>query len=551
MRGAKSAKWVVGAVLVALAATACGGGDGDSKDKGNAAGGGTFRLGSTEPDTIDPGRAHESTGILLSNALFTGLYSNTPDGLAEPALAESASSDEGCTSWTFKVKADTKFSNGEVVDAEAFARGWARSAHKAAASDVAYHFAGIKGYDQLQDGSAKTFSGVTTPDAHTIKVDLSKADCEFVLKTAHTAYSPVPKAAKVGEEDKAFGEAPIGNGPFKMDGSWEHNKAINLVRNDEYGLEKAKLDKVQVTLLNDKTAQQLEYDGFQAGTFDYAHIPTPMLKTAEAKYKPQNKWFAKDTNGMNFVLPIGDNGPTNSKDARLAISYAIDRQAIAKGVFQGYQTPSTTIVPPAFPKAYQKDLCTSCVKQDVAKAKEHAEKAGLKPGTEIKFSFNTGAGHEEWVQAVARQLEDVLGLKVKLDGKDFPGMLKEQQGGQATGVYRFAWGADYPTPENFLFPLLHSASMNKDAEGNVTGDNRARYNNPEFDKLVDTARATKDEAARTAMYKQAEKMAMDDMALIPTFNRSQFRLMATDKFNGLDDINFNEDPILEKISLKK
>jgi oligopeptide transport system substrate-binding protein len=208
MRGAKSAKWVVGAVVVALAATACGGSDGDSKDKGSAAAGGTFRMGSTEPDTIDPGRAHESTGILLANALFTGLYGNTPDGLAEPALAESATSDEGCTSWTFKIKPDTKFSNGEVVNAESFARGWARAAHKAAASDVAYHFAGIKGYEQLQDGSAKTFSGVTTPDANTLKVDLSKADCEFVLKTAHNAYSPVPSTAKVGEEDKAFGEAP-------------------------------------------------------------------------------------------------------------------------------------------------------------------------------------------------------------------------------------------------------------------------------------------------------------------------------------------------------
>ncbi|WP_327383448.1 MULTISPECIES: peptide ABC transporter substrate-binding protein [unclassified Streptomyces] len=549
MRGAKSAKWVVGAVVVALAATACGGGDGD-KDKGSADGG-VFRLGSTEPDTIDPGRAHESTGVLLANALFTGLYGNTPDGLAEPALAESATSDDSCTSWTFKIKPDTKFSNGEAVDAESFARGWARAAHKAAASDVAYHFSGIKGYAELQDGSAKAFSGVTTPDPTTIKVDLSKADCEFVLKTAHNVYSPVPKVAKVGEEDKAFGEAPIGNGPFKMDGTWEHNKAINLVRNDTYGLEKASLGKVKVTLLNDKTAQQLEYDGFQAGTFDYAHIPTPMLKTAEAKYKPQNKWFVKDTSGMEFVLPIGDNGPTNNKDARLAISYAIDRQAIAKGVFQGFKTPSTTIVPPAFPKSYQKDLCVSCIKQDVAKAKEYAEKGGLKPGSEVKFSFNTGAGHEEWVQAVAKQIEDVLGVKVKLDGKDFPGMLKEQQSAAGSGLYRFAWGADYPTPENFLFPLLHSTSMSKDAEGNVTGDNRARYNNPEFDKLIDTARATKDEAARIAMYKQAEKMAMEDMALIPTFNRSQQRLMATDKFNGLDDINFNEDPILEKISLKK
>lgn len=143
MRGAKSAKWVVGAVVVALAATACG--SGDSKDKGSATNGGVFRMGNTEPDTIDPGRAHESTGVLLANALFTGLYGNTPDGMAEPMLAESATSDEGCTSWTFKLKADTKFSNGEVVDAESFARGWARAAHKAAASDVAYHFSRHQG----------------------------------------------------------------------------------------------------------------------------------------------------------------------------------------------------------------------------------------------------------------------------------------------------------------------------------------------------------------------------------------------------------------------
>ncbi|MFJ3927977.1 ABC transporter substrate-binding protein [Streptomyces sp. NPDC090022] len=549
MRGAKSAKWVAGAIVVALAATACGGGD--KKDDAGSANGGTFRFGSTEPDTIDPGRAHESTGITVANALFTGLYGNTPDGKIEPMLAESATPDESCTSFTFKVKQGTKFSNGEPVEAESFARGWARVAHKAAASDVAYHFAGIKGYKELKEGTTTTFSGVTTPDASTIKVDLSAPDCEFTLKTAHNAYSPVPKVAKVGEEDKAFGEAPIGNGPFKMDGAWEHNKAIKLVRNDDYGLEKAKLGKVEIEILNTKTAQQLEYEGFQAGKFDYAHIPTPQLKVAEAKYKPQGKWLTKDTSGMNFVLPVGDTAPLNNVDARLAVSYAIDREAIAKGVFQGFQNPSSSIVPPSFPSSYQKGICGSCVKQDVAKAKEHAEKGGLKPGTEIRFSFNSGAGHEEWVQAIAKQLEDVLGVKVKLDGKDFPGMLKEQQSSSASGLYRFAWGADYPTPENFLFPLLHSTSMAKDAEGNVTGDNRARYNNPAFDKLIDDARATKDEAARIKMYQQAEKMAMDDMALIPTFNRTQHRLMATDKFNGLDDINFNEDPILEKISLKK
>lgn len=549
MRGAKSAKWVAGAIVVAMAATACGGGGDKSKDKSQSQSGGTFRMGSTEPDTIDAGKAHESTGIIVAQALYAGLFENTPDGKSEKKLAESATSNADCTSWTFKFKGGTKFSNGEPVDSEAFIRGWSRAASKALASDVAYHLSGIKGFADVQGGKADTLSGLKAVDASTLQVDLSAGDCEFDKKTGHSVYSPMPKVALT---DKNFGDAPIGNGPFKMSGKWEHNKKITLVRNDGYGLEKAKLDKVEISLLNDANAQDLEYQGFQSGQFDYAHIPTPHLKPAKAKYEPQGKWFEKDTFGMNWLLPADDKGNLLTKDARIAIAYAVDQPAIAQGVFQGFQKPSSTIVPPGMEAAYQKGLCGApCEGQDAAKAKEHAAKAGLKPGTELTLAFNTGAGHEQWIQAVGKQLEDVLGLKVKLDGKTFPELLDAQTAPGAQGLFRFAWGADYPTPDNFLYPLLHTDSINKDETGKVIGDNRVRYSNPAFDKLVNEARASKDEAKRIELYKQAEKIAMDDMALIPMFNRSQQRLMATDKFNGLDDINFNEDPILEKISLKK
>ncbi|WP_236240125.1 ABC transporter substrate-binding protein [Streptomyces sp. CC228A] len=553
MRGAKGAKWVAGAIVVAMAATACSGGGNDGGDKGRdggkSASGGTFRLGSTEPDTIDAGKAHESTGIIVSKALYAGLFENTPDGKSEAKLAESATANDDCTTWTFKIKGGTKFSNGEPVDAEAFIRGWSRAASKELASDVAYHLSGIDGFKDVQGGKADTLSGLKAVDPNTLEVKLSGADCEFDKKTGHTVYSPMPKVALT---DKNFGEAPIGNGPFKMSGKWEHNKQIHLVRNDDYGLEKAKLDKVEISLLNSANAQDLEYQGFQAGQFDYAHIPTPHLKPAKAKYEPQGKWFEKDTNGMNYLLPADDKGDLLTKDARWAIAYAIDQKAIAEGVFQGFQKPASAIVPPALPAAYQKGLCgDACEGQNPAKAKEFAAKAGLKPGTEITLAFNTGAGHEQWIQAVGKQLEDVLGLKVKLDGKTFPELLDAQTAPGAQGLFRFAWGADYPTPDNYLYPLLHTDSINKDESGKVIGDNRVRYSNPEFDKLVSQARALKDEAQRIELYKKAEKIAMDDMALIPMFDRTQYRLMATDKFNGLDDIDFGEDPILENISLKK
>ncbi|MFD4606591.1 MULTISPECIES: ABC transporter substrate-binding protein [unclassified Streptomyces] len=549
MRGARSAKWVAGAIVIALAATACGGGDDSSSgSKGSGKDGGSFRMGITEPVAIDPYNAQESEGILVTTNLFTGLYLPTADGQVVPALATSKKVSKDGKTWTFGIKKDTKFTNGEAVDAESFIRGWNRVAQKSAASDVAYHMAGVDGFGDVQSGKAKTLSGLSAPDPYTLQVKLSAPDFEFYVKLTHTVFSPVPKVAG-DAKNKAYNDAPIGNGPFKMSGKWEHNKSITLVRNDDYGLTKAHLDKVQIDILNSNNGSTLEYQGFESGQYDWARMPTPQLPAAKAKYDPQGEWLEQDTNGMNYLLPITDNGPLKNVKAREAVSYAINRDAIIKGVFQNMQSKSTTILPPAFKDVYQKDLCTSCVAQDTAKAKQLAKEGGLKPGTTIELGYNTGAGHEEWIQAVKQQLEEVLGVKVKATGKPFAELLGDQQKPNATGLYRFAWGADYPTPDNFLFPLLDTASINKDASGKVTGDNRGRYSNKKFDDLLAKARATEDESGRNAIYKEAEKVAMDDMALIPLWNRHQLRLANTKKFDNMA-MDFHEDPNLAEIKLK-
>jgi oligopeptide transport system substrate-binding protein len=549
MRGAQSAKWVAGAIVIALAATACGGsGDGGGDGKSSSKGGGTFRMGITEPVAIDPVNAQESEGVLVADNLFTGLYAPTADGKVVPELAESKDVSADGKTWTFKIKAGTKFTNGEVVDAESFVRGWNRVVQKASASDVAYHFGGIAGFDDVQGGKTDKMSGLSAPDANTLQVKLAQPDFEFYIKTSHTAFSPVPKVAGAGK-NAAYNAAPIGNGPFKMAGKWEHNKSITLVRNDDYGLTKAKLDKVQISILNAANGVTLEYQGFESGQFDWARMPVPQTPAAKAKYDPQGEWISQDTNGMNYLLPITESGPLKSAKAREAVSYAIDRDAIIKGVFQGMQTKSTTILPPVFTNVYTKDLCVSCVKQDKAKAKALAAEAGLKPGSTLDIAYNTGSGHEEWVQAVAGQLKDVLGLNVKTIGKPFAELLADQQKPNATGAYRFAWGADYPTPDNYLYPLLDTKSINKDASGKVTGDNRGRYSNPAFDALLAKARGTKDDAARNLLYKQAEKIAMDDVALIPLWDRTQLRLANTKKFANLT-MDFHEDPSLPVVSLK-
>jgi oligopeptide transport system substrate-binding protein len=512
--------------------------------------GGRFRLGITEPTSIDPYNAQESEGTLVTKALFTGLVNVKPNGDVYDGVASAWTPNADCSQWTFTLKPGTTFSNGEPVDSAAFKRGWERTAAKDSGSDVSYHLNEVQGFDQLQGGSATTLSGVDASDPNTLKVALSAPDCEFELRTAAPPLSPVPTVAGPAS-NKAYNDLPIGNGPFKMDGPWQHDKGIRLVRNDTYGAgPKANLDAVEITITPAATGVQAEYDGFNNGQFDWARMPTPVLSQARAANEPKGQWISKSTAGINYFQVQVQQPPLNSVAARKAISMAIDRNAIVQGVFQGSTAAATAFVPPSFTKAYQPGVCDACT-FDPAKAKQLAAQAGLTPGTAVNLQYNTGGGHDEWTAAVKQQLEQNLGLVVNYSGVPFRDLLTNQRQPTATGLFRAGWSADYPTPGNFLQPLLTTKAIGAASPNDVAnGDNRGRYSNPAFDDLVARAAATKDEAQRTDLYKQAEKIAIgDDLGVIPLFARQQFRLANTATFGNVN-MDFWEDPTLAEITLK-
>lgn len=547
----KSVRLVAPLLALALGAAACGGGDdpGSGSPSEPAAGkkGGTFRLGIAEPTAIDPYNAQESEGILVTKQLFTQLVGLDEDAKVVPAAAKSFTPNDDCTQWTFELVPDATFSNGEVVTAQSFIDGWTRAATKDAASDVAYHMAGVAGFEELNGGSATTFSGLSAPDPNTLVVDLAEADCEFEKKTLQPVMSPVPKDAGPAT-NKTFNDMPIGNGPFKLEGPWQHDTSITMVRNDDYFGKPANLDRVEVTIYSGD--QSIEYNGLKGGQFDYARIPPTLLGQAQAQYEPQGGFLKEVKYGINYILPSGTNPPFNNPDARKAVSYAIDRDAIISGVFKGFQTKATSFIPPVFGEYATEGVCESCVKQDPAKAKEFAAKAGLTPGTTISLAFNSGGGHDEWVQAVAAQLTDVLGLNVNVSSMPFRELLQNEKKPDASGLFRSAWGADYPTPDNFLFPLMSTAAINLSAENVVQGDNAARYSNPAFDALLVKERAAKTDAERAPIIKQAEKIAIgDDLALIPLWYRTQYRVFDSTKWENVK-MDFFEDPTLTEISQK-
>jgi oligopeptide transport system substrate-binding protein len=511
--------------------------------------GGVFRLGSTEPTAIDSFNVQESEGTRVANALFTGLVQVQPDGSVVPGVATDWSANPECTVWTFNLKPGTTFHNGEVVDAAAFKRGWERAAAPNSGSEVSYHLNVIQGYTEFQGGSAPEIAGIDAGNPNQLVVTLAQPECEFYLRTNHPVLSPVPSAVGA-TTDTAYTDAPIGNGPFRMDGAWRHDQGIRLVRFEDYTAgPKANLDAIEFTILPPANAIQLEVDGFRNGQFDWARIPPPLLSQLRAEYEPQGKWLSKKTNAINYFVTTDTTPPLNSVEARKAVSMAIDRNAIAQGVFQGSQAPATSLIPSLFPDVYQDGVCSACV-FDVDEAKRLAQQAGLTPGTQLNLQLNAGAGHEEWTAAVRQQLEQNLGLVVNYSAVPFVDHLNNMEPPTASGLFRLAWSADYPTAGNYLTPLLATASIAPDAEGNVTGNNYSRYSNPEVDDILARANATQDEAQRNELWKQAEQIAIGrDLAVMPMFARQQFRLLATDRFNNIN-MDFSEDPTFAEISLK-
>ncbi|MDQ6839897.1 MAG: ABC transporter substrate-binding protein [Actinomycetota bacterium] len=544
---------VGGLVLVTSACVA-----GGSKDNASGSGaklGDVFRLGIVEPTAIDPYNAHESEvenvtrfeGANITKAVFEGLVKvDLETSELTPGVAKTWGHNPACSQWTFDLRSGTKFSNGEVVTARSFIDGMTRAA-AATSSDTAHFIDGIEGYAAVHggvDGSAPTtpaLSGLSAPDDHTLVVTLARPNCEFDKLVLQPVFSPVPSEAGKADPTSAYYGMPVGNGPFKMREPWTHNASIVLVRNNLYYGTKAHLDEVDFTILAPDKVSEAEYANFRAGKADWARIPPTVLGDAKAAYKPRKEFIAEPRFGVNYLQVNVVNPPLNNVKARQAISLAIDRDAVINSVFKGFQTKAASLLPPALSAFYQPGVCTVCDKADPAKARQLAKEGGIPPGTSVRFSFNTGGGHEEWVQAVAQQLRETLGLEIDLQGMPFRDLVAKEEAPDATGLYRASWGTDSPSADGFLRPLLSAASF-------PPGDNRGRYANPRFDALLDRALKATDKGEKVKLTKQAEKMAIgDDLALIPMWYRTQYRVFSN-RFTHVSLDPF-ENPTLADIRL--
>ncbi len=470
-------------------------------------------IGIGEPKNMVPSSATESNASEVLDALFTRLVDYDKDFRPIDLAAESITTEDNKV-WTIKLLPGWTFHNGEPVIADSYIDAWNAGAWGPNAHDGNNFFAKIAGYDAMnpRDGktapSAKKLTGLRKVDDLTFEVELSDPYVNFKSMLGYTAFFPLPKVAFTdlasNQIDPAFQEAPIGQGAFKMKGTWQHDQLIQVELNENYaGKVKPQITGIDFKIYQTQTTQ---YQDLLAGQLDIiTEIPLENIGGAEADLGARYKSSPSSTIQI-LSFPTFD--PRFSKvDIRRAISMAIDRDEITHVIFRDSQVPLRSFVAPLVP-GYRENVCGENCEFNPKKARELFIAAGGPAAVKgrLEIAYNVDGGHQAWVDATCNQLRTNLGVECLGNPQPkFSEMLTKAERKEPMGMFRMGWIFDYPALENYLGPLYSTHGSS----------NYYGYSNPEFDRLLaEGDRAATPEAA-TPLYQQAEDLLARDLPVLP------------------------------------
>ncbi|MEJ5866564.1 ABC transporter substrate-binding protein [Pseudokineococcus sp. 5B2Z-1] len=508
-----------------FALSACGGSDDGGSGEGGGGDGGAANPDATwsmyigQPENpLVPGNTSETEGGQVVDSLWTGLvqYSREDTSVEYTGVAESIESDDQQT-WTITLKDGWTFHDGTPVTASSFVDAWNYTALSDNAQQNSYFFGNIEGYADLQaetddEGNvvappaSKEMSGLEVVDDQTFTVTLTSPFAQFPLTLGYTAFYPMSQAFLDDPEGMAT-ETPIGNGPFMAEAPLSDGQGIDLVRYDDYaGEDAAQSGGVSYRIYTDVNTA---YNDVQGGNLDLVDsIPPDAIASAQDVFG--DRYLESPSSSFQYLgYPLYDDRFSDVR-VRQAMSMAIDRDAISQAIFQGSRTAADDFVSPVV-NGYREGACEYC-QYDPEAAKALLAETDFDTSQPIELWFNSGAGHDAWVQAVGNQLRDNLGVDYTLRGDlDFAQYLPLGDEKGFTGPFRSGWVMDYPSMQNYLEPLFSTGAQPP------AGSNNTFYSSEEFDSLLQqgNSAATDDEAVE--LYQQADDVLLEDMPAIPMF----------------------------------
>jgi oligopeptide transport system substrate-binding protein len=461
--------------------------------------GGVFVVSASEPEHLVPANATTTRDGQILSALFTGLVEYDLK-TAEPrnAMAESIDTDDQ-RHWTIRIKPGWTFHNGELVTARSFVDAWNFAAYAPNGNGNSSYFNKVEGYAALQAERPTTreMTGLRVVDDTTFTVGLTDSFSQFPILLGFQAFYPMPKAAY--GDLRAYEEAPIGNGPFELDGRWRHDESIRLRRFAAYKGQPAAADAVEFRIYSKPGGG---YEDLLAGNIDVAtDVPPEQLAAAHAEFK--SGFIERRTSAFYYLgFPLWDNTFAR-KELRQAISLAIDRNVIVKAIYDRSREPASSVINPVVPGS-RPDACRYC-RYDPARARQLLAAAGGFRGP-LHLWFSTSAENQPAMEAVANMLRTNLGITdIRFEVLDFAQFLSLVKTRKVTGPFFSSWLMDYPSPHTYIAPLYTAGAPT----------NRTGYANPEVDRRIAEGDRAPSVAAGIAAYQAAEDVILEDMPLIP------------------------------------
>ena len=496
-----------------------------------------------------PGNTNETGGGKPVDLLFSRLISFDAKGNASNEVAESITANDDATQYDIKLKDGWKFTDGTDVTAESFTKAWSYVANAKNGMVGSSFFSTIKGYDALQDTDNlkgdEQLEGLKIVNDHEFTVDLNKSDSVFAIKVGYSAFAPLPESFY--DDTDAFGEAPVGNGPYKFQ-SWDHDNEIVLVKNSDYkGNRTPKNDGVTFKVY---TKDDAAYADIQSGALDVMEsVPASATKTFETDETVQ-AYNKAGSVIQQFTIPSSlkhfEAGTEEGTLRRQAISMAINRENICDKVLNGTGTPAVDFTSPLTPGYSDSLKGVGNLKYNEKKAKELWEKANaISPWTsddKLTFAYNADGGHETTYTAVVNSINNTLGSEVAATNpyptfNDYRTAVSDRK---VQGAFRSGWQPDYPSAENYLVANYASAA----ADGN--GSNDGDYKNSEFDDLCSKAAAAQTTDEANKLYQQAQEVLLNDLPAVPLYYANAYGVAATG-VSGFE-MNWQNLPVYENMT---
>jgi oligopeptide transport system substrate-binding protein len=470
-----------------------------------------------EPQTLDPHRAEGVPAANVLRDLFEGLTTTAPDGRIVPGAAGRWDISRDGLTYTFYLRPDGRWSNGDPLTADDFVYSFRRSVNPDTAAAYGRMLAPIENAESILAGDLPPERlGVEALNERTVQIRLQHPTPYFLGLLTHASTYPVhrPTVTRFGDDFVQPGNL-VSNGAYELV-DWVPRSRIVLERNAQWrAAEDVVIERVVFYPIEDENT---EFQRFRVGDLDWTdQVPSNQFRWLRRNLTQAlsvSPWFGTYFFGFNLTRPPFEDSPA----LRKALNLAVDREILTDKVTQFGEIPTFNLVPDGLPDYDPPTPDYAALSQDQREemARELFAQAGYSDGSplEVELRYNTSENHRKIAVAIAAMWKQVLGVRTRLVNEEFRVFLQNRRLKRNTEVFRAGWIGDYQDPYSFL-ELFHSRHRRNDAG----------YDNARYDRLLDRIATERIPARRRNLMVEAERMLLEDQVVLPVYTYVTKRLV--------------------------